>query len=586
MTLITVFLSLITTRSSDDYLYGSFVNNGIGAFVDHMKWHYANYNGRTVIHIIDSVILHFGNICFALVCLACQILLIFGILKLFEKNAGISSVVFCAGFILIPTAVMVEGYYWISAFCNYLLPVVWIVWEIVILKNNIDAKDRVALRTLGMAAFCFLCGASHDQTGIVSCGVCAVFAVVYFIKKSKMAFPSVICLLSSICGFLTIVLSPATQSRIGTTMDGSHIQRIVAGLKDQTTLIKDDRYYSFLILICFVLIAFLPFRSGKAKLAARANMFLIPVLTAGMYLTGEKISYLFYFLILIDMFAAGCLLVLTERYGFALLPASVISNAVMTLTGFSANRTLLPSIVYLIVLIAGLAGELKIESKKAVAVTLTSVLTLCALVYILPKIGGYYSNSLIYKENVASAEKAKETKEMRLCIDYDHTYTHHGKFYEDGFFYSALMDMIGQEENGYKVYLYGKNCIPFYIDGELMEVPALKDESGTLYLPLCEVLEAHGMQVYYDSELKRVVIDTGKVKYNCDRVEMTVTIYPSDGDVSQSYTAYAYPSFYTNEYAAGFFEDFWGMTVEIGPDKDNNDAVFMNTKDLNVAEES
>ena len=62
------YFSLVTVYSSDDYWYSTFWDNGWKHYLELLHFHYESFNGRTLVHILAQLVLHFGGWAFALVC--------------------------------------------------------------------------------------------------------------------------------------------------------------------------------------------------------------------------------------------------------------------------------------------------------------------------------------------------------------------------------------------------------------------------------------------------------------------------------------------------------------------------------------
>ncbi|MBQ7499491.1 MAG: hypothetical protein IJT91_01210 [Clostridia bacterium] len=587
-----VFLAFITTRSSDDYLYMSFTNGSFGEFAEHMRWHYLNYNGRTLVHALDSLILRYGNISFAFVCFACHLLLLYSIKKLFGLPYKAFAVLFCAGFLLIPTTVMVEGYLWISAFCNYMLPAVLIVLEVVIFKSNINCRKHGFIKSLGMILYCFICGALHEQAGIVSFAVCLMFVFAYFTEDNNIKATPLLCLAASIGGLISVVLSPATESRMGRSMTESFVDMIISGLHDQTKLIRSNWYFSVLLILCFVFMLIGNFRKPFTKTVCLVNTILFTALSAGMYLASEDLAVWCWFMILIDMVVTGMIFAVFERSEYILLIAAAVSNAVMTVTGVSVNRTVLPSFVYILVIFSGVAGiglgELfsgkdRNEPKTsdgvntAVLTPVSLALAVLALVLTVPRFPAYYANYRIFERNRESVNSVKDTEVIYLCMDYDFRYTHKGKAYEDGFFYNAFLDYIKQKENHYKVYLYGENAYPLYVNGQRTEIPAIKGDEGRIYLPLYEVVRGAGAELYEDENTAKTIISYDGNEFYCE-IDYTMG-YFSRVDVPgrQPYTTYGLPNYYSFVMDSRAFNELWLIEAKEGWAENGEKAIMIDT---------
>lgn len=207
-------LALTTVYSADDFFYCTFFNGGLGGWFGKMTEHYLTFNGRMLVHVAATAILRAGNWLFAgTVLLCCVGIWYFSGLLLGRKGPErLSFLLFIAGILLMPRLIMVEGVLWISACCNYLLPTAMILCQLCAIRWAEEEASRPA--AAGGLALSFLCGATTEQSGLVACaaGLEAVLWALRF-DCSRLKYGGA-CLLCSVLGLSTILLSPGTHIRI------------------------------------------------------------------------------------------------------------------------------------------------------------------------------------------------------------------------------------------------------------------------------------------------------------------------------------------------------------------------------------
>ena len=105
---------------ADDYLYGTFLRNGLTEFFKLNVWHYEFYNGRVFIHVLAQITLFFDTWLFPVVNLCFLICICFFSSKLQsgEKKYNINLLAYAAFFLstvmLLDIKMLRESLLWIS----------------------------------------------------------------------------------------------------------------------------------------------------------------------------------------------------------------------------------------------------------------------------------------------------------------------------------------------------------------------------------------------------------------------------------------------------------------------------------------
>ena len=90
------YLSSLTLLFADDFMYGTFLRGGFSGFISENIWHYSNFNGRVIVHILAQLTLYFDMILFPFVNVA--MLILFAVFSL--KLQGIKPSLFSIAFVL------------------------------------------------------------------------------------------------------------------------------------------------------------------------------------------------------------------------------------------------------------------------------------------------------------------------------------------------------------------------------------------------------------------------------------------------------------------------------------------------------
>lgn len=494
-------LAFCTAYSADDFWYSTFLDKGVQGYLELAKEHYQTFNGRILVHLFAQIILHFGTWLFALIMFAS----VWAMPRLATgrtasaEQVNLAALVFLMGMTLLPRSMVVEGLTWISAFCNYVLPTVLLLIQLLLLTRFV----RKGGRALGLICciISLLCGATTEQSGLVSVYV-AFYAVCLCLRGSKKRLG--VCLFGMACsalGLATIFASPATRLRMTAEgVSGGSMglgPKLTLGLDRQAEAFFDGFFLPVTLLMLFALGALLLWTGHKRTPAKLGTG--IAVIGAACLLAGSAFpekAGLCYALAQLCLFAFGIPLWLSGRGRLcALLHCGLVSLAVLLTTDSIAPRTMLPYALFLLLSLAWIAGEL-LQSWNRARYWLLPVFVLAAVLAV-NQFPGYWYNYQIECLNRDYVKQAQDTGVLYYCMDYDREYTH-TKAYEDGLFYSTYAEAAGIDPDTASVYFYSDNLPKVYANGQRLTSPALPSgQNDGWLLPLRGIVEAFGGTVEF-----------------------------------------------------------------------------------------
>ncbi|MBQ6757191.1 MAG: hypothetical protein IJP43_09655 [Oscillospiraceae bacterium] len=460
-------LALITTRSADDFWYSTFLDGGVSAWLRNLGEHYEIFNGRTLVHALATLVLHFGNAAFALSVLICTAVICVSA----GKNRLFSAVLIPGLLLIMPRPMAVEGMLWSSAFFNYFFPS---ALALALISVSLSAEKRAGCALAVILALAS--GATTEQTGLSVCALFALLALAAIFRRGRAAL-SVGVLIAAAAGAATIFLSPATMNRAGIETSAPLIGRVSDALAVQLDLLQASLGMAALMLTVPALIS----------LKIRKARVLIPSCAACLCLIFAlvfRIPALLGAYIALALCLGAILIFSGEQKTGAVLFFGACTLAVMLVTQSNAARTLVPAYIALAALAAELLGSFPKRARLAV---MTALLLLVG-VKAWRNAPGYIHNAEIEAMNARSAESSHKTGEMLYCMDYDPGYTH-TKPYNDGYFCEKYRDSAHLDAST-RLYFYSESLPVVYASGERCSSPAIRDASGAWLLPLRDIVES------------------------------------------------------------------------------------------------
>lgn len=571
-----IFLALITVYSSDDYWYSTFMDHGAAAYFRMMKEHYLTFNGRMLVHFVAHAILHCGNWLFALFLAGCCALIPAAMYAMEGRGGGVDGFLLCTllfltGILMLPRGIIVDGFLWISASCNYVLPTAMVVGQVPLLRRFTGREERRFYPAdLLLLGYCFLCGATTEQMGAVAVGVAGLFVLKNLALRRKRVWVSLFAAVCACCGVLTIFLSPATRQRMmnetveDMTVRSSFIQHMKYQLGAQTATFSHSPLIIAVFGTLFFFTAWLLFRrKGTPKRFAGVWLALSAVSLFLLCVGDGKLLVLAY-LAVIGLTALQTVIWLVcgyEGMAFVLL-AGLGSAGIILFTNSGVGRTFLPFCLCLLAVLAPAVMILLEEIPQAMArggvVLALSLLSFAVIGVQLP---GYWYNYRIDRINQEAVSLAKETGELYYCMDYDKSYTNF-KPYDDGYFHDKWIESTGLDPSVCRIYFYGEGLPNIYVAGERTESPARPGSDGTWLLPLRYTIENLGGSLELgDNAGDLILIRLGGREYTYTAQGTEVTVQWQEGDTVHSVEGERSQGYYATFISEGILTEAFGLRV-------------------------
>ncbi|CAJ1180137.1 hypothetical protein CCLMGIMDO_CCLMGIMDO_00345 [Companilactobacillus crustorum] len=258
--LIMLLLNLKTLYVADDYVYRFVYQSPSPTAIAHPEriktwlipysmWnHYMVWNGRFVAHSIVQYFMQFNSkvpfdICSSLIYLA-MILLIDKFGRHFSgksHNPFILPLIFVFTWFYLPY--FGQSVLWLSGSGNYLwMSIIYLGFIFFNFKNrSTDLTNIISAVVLG-----FLAGATNENSGPAAVLIVLLFMIKRFIQEQKINVISIISVVASGFGFMTMMLSPGSQARGNIHRTWGLVQTNIAGIFKMTI---DQWIWLYLLLL-------------------------------------------------------------------------------------------------------------------------------------------------------------------------------------------------------------------------------------------------------------------------------------------------------------------------------------------------
>lgn len=498
MLLLLAYFAWTTVYSSDDYWYSTFWDHGLSHYLELMDYHYREFNGRVLVHVLAHLVLNFDRWVFVVMCCGLCGTVCYAV-KLgagMEGDRFLTAVcLFFVGMLCMPLQIFNQGVMWISASCNYFFPAA-------LACLTAASMERESKWSYPLA---FLCGATTEQMGLAAIILTAVYAVLGAVRR-KGFWKKLSCTLLAMAGALTIFLSPATANRAGSRVRMDSFSEILKTLRkcilqEAEILTANPAPLAVMLGILFLGAAFLRREKGRKFPGVVAVIGGI-LLLAG-WVSGDEMRVAGFVVAFIAMTVIAVLLMTGGHFfigGLTLM--GLVAAAVMLPTNTVAPRVLLPVYFLLLVSACILAAE-TVRHRLTVAV-MGMVL---AVVVSIPAVAGYWNNYQVDRMNERFAREDRVGNTVRYCTDYDMDYTW-VKADFDSYFRTKYLESIGMPKDS-KVAFFSRyeERIPIRY-GDLILACSLRTESdGTWMLPLREVIETMGGSLEWTADRRAVELD-------------------------------------------------------------------------------
>lgn len=381
--LLTFAATLCVTFSADlfgdDYFYMKPAVSSFPVILQFLKWHILKCNGRTLVHIFVLIFLRNSVTVTAwrILSVAAMTALCWFIPRLLFNDQKLFRLGVCAASFVLMTVrpnMYNQPVYWLTGSINYLFPILLLV---VIMFISLKKENSKWLFPLA-----FLCGATVEQIGMMCIGWFVLLIINEKISRKKLSRHFFGCLVFSIVGFLTIVFSPGTFTRM-TNQDGLNDQSyftVLLAMARKNWLDNISIYIMIILLSVSFCIWSYHFRKKNrftgfvAKIAMPVfavlfvlnSMLRVCVTFCGMFLQkeidfGEKTNRFFlilwfmYFALFVFLSLYSAVLIYTEKHDFIPIIALILaygSQFMMVITKTVLFRTCFPAIIFFAIYLA------------------------------------------------------------------------------------------------------------------------------------------------------------------------------------------------------------------------------------------
>lgn len=197
----------------DDYIYGSYTKGTINEFFQSHINHYRFKNGRAIVHFIVTLFLKFDVYIWRIVnpLIIASLVILISKVTYVDKDKYKKSVVLSIILIsFISINISREAIFWLDGSVNYLYPMLLFLLNVYLVKKTIyEDKKLWYLPIIG-----FISGATVEQAGLMTIGM--VFLKIIeevFIKKKSINKIIYVSFISTIIGYLTVILAPGNLIR-------------------------------------------------------------------------------------------------------------------------------------------------------------------------------------------------------------------------------------------------------------------------------------------------------------------------------------------------------------------------------------
>lgn len=269
---ILMILNMKTMYTADDFIY-RFVYH-TPSVEDHMQkittgmipysmWnHYLNWNGRFVAHSVVQFFMQFDskmvfNICNSLIYVLLVVMINRFATKLTKKRNEpfILALVFLFTWFYIPF--FGQSVLWISGAGNYLwMSIIYLGF----ILYNLQKRDLTIWSGLIAAVLGFLTGASNENSGPAAVLIVLLFFIKNWLDTKKINWVTVIGVVFSGIGFISMMLSPGSQAR--GQMHRS-ILTILMAIGKITLYLIQNLLFVYLILVALLVLAICTHRITK-----------------------------------------------------------------------------------------------------------------------------------------------------------------------------------------------------------------------------------------------------------------------------------------------------------------------------------
>lgn len=549
------FFAWTTVYSSDDYWYSTFWDKGFRAYLELMVYHYQEFNGRVLVHVLAHIVLELGQWAFVLMCCGLSVAACLAAVRgagLEKDKLPVMLCLFLTGMLCMPLSIFNQGVMWISASCNYLFPAVLVC----LMATSLERRSGWCF------LLAFLCGATTEQMGLAAVVLALAYALDRAIRREGFVH-GIGSTALALAGVVSIFLSPATASRTDRRVHMDSLEVVLETFRK--AILREAELLTLNPAPVVVMLAILAL-GGLVLLRGKGWKW--PAVLGGIGCAGLIVGsfgaewirlagYVLGFAALAGMSVA--LMAGGERFAGGLTLTGLAAAAVMLPTNTVEPRVMLP--VYLLLLVSACVLVVRLLRSSAAVAAAGVILAFAVSV---PAIGGYWHNYQIDLENKGYAQTDRDQEAIRYCTDYDMDYTW-VKAYSDPYFRMKYMESIGLPEyTPARFFSWNDIAAQIQCGDQILFRPPWLWEDGTVMFPLRETVEALGGSLEWTVERRAVTLDG-----------VSLELEPIDGSLFLARTADGEKEFQVSWELKGgdtycdlaLFEDGFGLTIRENPDK-------------------
>lgn len=381
-----MFIGIVIPHSGDDW--GNALNSG--SIIDAVNTAigcYKSFEGRFFSRIFDNI-LNYYKVIWIFINAISMTLIYYCTVKLVKpKNLTFISVVAIDLLLLIDEEAFAQVYAWITGNITYLIPTAFFML-IIYLNRDIFTKDYKEIKhnkllyfILPICSFVFSMFVENVALGIITA---YILIIIYkYMQTKKISILNVICLISSIIGFLLMIYSPGTINRSNemTSFDKlNFFEKIVDTFPRQMNYVFIKN--SFLIFIVVIVALVIVYRNYKGIKKHLLNLFfvVVPLITilgniyytiyryppknlVGLFLDCGNWYILIYWLLFLTIFVVILIKnVKFDKYKtLFFFIIALINNGGLLISPIAGGRTSYLSTLMLIICILIILDSLKIK---------------------------------------------------------------------------------------------------------------------------------------------------------------------------------------------------------------------------------
>ena len=428
-----------TTFYGDDYYYMTFLRGGFSEFVSLNVSHYAEVNGRAVVHLIAELLL------------ADRSLWIYRIVTLFavgatvylgafiasgcvrdERRLPLTLCTFCVLFSLIGVGMANQTVYWVTGAANYFYPVPVMLWYYTVYKKLAMTKRLPKYAP----AVAFLASAMIEQCAFASLIITAMIIYTYVSNKKNIDIILILTTLLSFAGFAILFFASGNavrQTYYPEFYSMPLYKCIISNIAPLASLVLSKNGAAGALVVYMI--------SCGASAAARKNIlhaavailnftgalsvvlfaYVLPVTAAGVIaaiLTAAAVAF--------NIFLAFAEFLCKRGDALFFTLTAVVLQAAMLVSPIFGPRTVLCSVALLFVPTAKnvvevfLSGAEKMKEfrRRATAAALITSGVLIFFSSTVPMLVGYARNNVIQKYNYENVARALDDRDSVVTIYY------------------------------------------------------------------------------------------------------------------------------------------------------------------------